>query len=219
MKCGSTNHSTPLSSDFSSLFSNQRARSDTTDATQTSFSYDIGSELLECCQPELPPSSTNQDVQRPFPGAPVISSNKRVSDIFEPFPTHMDATDLEYLKSRQALALPGQTLQNHLLQTYTRFVHRNVPILDMDHFLAAINSKESTQPIVANKKRGRIPLLLFQAVMFAAVGYADIDTLMSAGYKGRRAAQDKFYRRARVSPPYSLIHIFCMLKREDIIRP
>lgn len=147
------------------------------------------------------PSTRNSELQAP-----------RLPRVFTPFPRHLGAADLMYLHSRDALTLPSEALQIELLKTYIEFVHGNTPILDLEEFLSAVKYGSAA----ADGQRGRgierenaqkkaIPLLLFQAVMFAAVGFVSMSALRNAGYSDRETARRAFFSRVRVCDPQDII--------------
>jgi hypothetical protein len=150
-------------------------------------------------------------IQSPLASAPTVIShnaqNLTLPRVFTAFPRHIGSPDLVYLRSRDALTLPSESLQIALLKSYVEFVHPSLPILDLEEFLSAVKYGYSTE----DKQRGRcverenaakkqIPFLLFQAVMFAGVAYVGMDLLRSAGYHNREAALRVFFSRVRVSP-------------------
>jgi hypothetical protein len=160
-----------------------------------------------------PPTSSRTkswiQIQSPLASAPTVKSPSAPIPtpprVFTPFPRHLGSADLAYLHSRDALTLPCESLQIALLKSYIEFVHPSLPILDLEEFLSAVKYGYSVQ----DGQRGRgverenaakkqIPFLLFQAVMFAGVGYVGMDILRSAGYHNRETAQRVFFSRVRV---------------------
>lgn len=71
--------------------------------------------------------------------------------------------------------------------------------MDLQKLFFILGLEESAADTCEEWKGEKIPLLLFHAVMFAAVAYADEEVLKLHGYKDRRAAQNQFYGAARVS--------------------
>jgi len=81
-----------------------------------------------------------------------------------------------------------------------------MPILDLEEFLSAV--KYGSASLDGQRGRGierenalkrQVPFLLFQAVMFAAVGYVSMSALRNAGYHSRESAKRIFFNRVRVS--------------------
>ncbi|KAH8651842.1 fungal-specific transcription factor domain-containing protein [Tricladium varicosporioides] len=153
-------------------------------------------------------------IQSPLASAPIplVSSGPApdqrlpiLPKVFSPFPRHLDAPDLLYLHSRDALTLPSETLQIHLLKAYIDCVNGTTPILDLEEFLSAV--KYGYEGLSDQKGKGveretagrkQISFLLFQAAMFAAVEYVGMKALRDAGYASRDAAKRVFFSRAKL---------------------
>lgn len=203
----------------------------------------------------LPPSSINSSLphpgsnqptssrtiswiqlQSPLASAPFNKSpesqSMRLPRVFTSFPRHIGAADLAYLQSRDALTLPSEALQLELLKAYIEFVHCSMPILDLEDFLSAVKYGSISQ----DGQRGRgierenalkkqIPFLLFQAVMFAGVGFVSMSALRDAGYHSRETARRMFFSRVRVrsqlskSSQFLLTHTKAMLRLRHLHRP
>lgn len=183
---------------------------------------------LETHQIEAPSVSQNSSrtkswvqIQAPLASAPIKRStfsetpDRRLPilpRVFMPFPRHLEAPDLSYLHSRDALTLPTELLQIELLKAYIDFVHRDMPLLDLEEFLSAVKyghqSLDGQERIGIERENAnskQISFLLFQAVMFAGVEYVSIKTLREAGYGNREDAQRVFFSRVRVSFLFSCI--------------
>jgi hypothetical protein len=113
-----------------------------------------------------------------------------------PFPRDIGVTSLKYLHSRDALTLPCEALQVEALKAYVEFVHGTMPLLDLEEFLSAVQYGYNAREITEKKQ---IPLLLFQAVLFAGVSFTNMEALKEAGYRSRGSAQREFFSRVRVS--------------------
>lgn len=107
-----------------------------------------------------------------------------------PLPAKISDDDVDYLVRKRALTLPSIPLQNALLRAYVEYVHPYMPLLELHDFLAAVNSRDGLG--------GQVSLLLYQAVMFAAVAFVDIQHLRDAGFPNRKAARKALYKRARL---------------------
>jgi hypothetical protein len=133
--------------------------------------------------------------------------------VFIPFPRHLEAPDLLYLHSRDALTLPNEDLQIHLLKAYIEFVDGGMPLLDLEDFLSTVkygyqnlDGQKGIGVERENANKKQISFLLFQAVMFAGVEYVSMGALREAGYETREDAQRVFFSRVRVgllAPPNS----------------
>jgi hypothetical protein len=107
-----------------------------------------------------------------------------------PLPSTISVIDIEYLESKGAFSVPGERLREELLAAYVQYVHPDVPFLDVPEFLQATKYNSETAPPVS--------LLLFQAVMFAGVAFADLGQLKIAGYADRKIARSMFFERVKV---------------------
>lgn len=125
--------------------------------------------------------------------------------IFQVFPTTLDQTALAYLQCRHAFIRPQPAFQTHLLRKYIRHVHSAMPVLDIHQLVSTITQTQDPSsvhsPTKSAEEKPQIPYLLYQAVMFSAVKFADGEALKSAGYDTVNTAQLEMLQRARVSAP------------------
>lgn len=108
----------------------------------------------------------------------------------KPLPPKIAPEDVKYLYAKGALSLPSLELQNALLRAYVEYVHPYMPHLELHDFLNTINSQDGLF--------GQVSLFLYQAVMFSATAFVDIDLLKEAGYQSRKAARKSFFQRTRL---------------------
>ncbi|CUS08759.1 unnamed protein product [Tuber aestivum] len=108
----------------------------------------------------------------------------------KPTPIKIPLDDLDYLAKKGALTLPEEPLRSELLRSHFDFVHPYMPLLNRKEFLRSVTSDDGS--------KGRISLLLFQAVMFAGSAFVDMESLRAAGYTTRKAARKAFFTKARV---------------------
>jgi len=106
------------------------------------------------------------------------------------FAPRVGQDDIAFLQRKKALDIPDTDLRNELLRCFVEFVFPFMPLFDLGDFLRSIEAGDGT--------KGKISLLLFQAVMFAGIAMVDIAHLRKAGYSSRREARKSFYQRARV---------------------
>jgi len=158
----------------------------------------------------IPPTSSRTkswiQIQSPLASVPLGSSGSNsLPRVFVPLPRHLGSPDISYLRSRDALNLPSESLQVELLKAYVEYVHPTMPVLDLEEFLSSV--KYGYESFDGQRGRGierenamkkQISLLLFQAVMFAAVSYVPLRSLKDAGYGSREAAKCVFFSRARL---------------------
>lgn len=105
-------------------------------------------------------------------------------------PDRWMAEDIEYLQKKGALQIPNTELRNALLCCYSLYIHPYMPLLDLGDLLEPVWRNDGT--------KGTISLLLFQAVMFAATAFVDIESLQRSGFDSRRQARRAFFQKARV---------------------
>ncbi|KAH7159280.1 cutinase transcription factor 1 beta [Fusarium sp. MPI-SDFR-AT-0072] len=108
---------------------------------------------------------------------------------FKPLPTKVAAEDVRYLRSKGALSVPSVPLQSALLQAYVKYVNPYMP-LELFPFLNSINAGDG--------QAEKVSLLMYQAVMFAATAFVDIEVLLEAGYANRKAARKSFFQKTRL---------------------
>ncbi|KAM0083645.1 hypothetical protein ACKRZS_004149 [Fusarium odoratissimum] len=119
----------------------------------------------------------------------VPSLGDQVPPGFKPLPTKVAAEDVTYLRSKGALSVPSVPLQSALLQAYVEYVNPYMP-LELFPFLNAINAGDG--------RAEKVSLLMYQAVMFAATAFVDIEVLLEAGYANRKAARKSFFQKTRL---------------------
>ncbi|KAI9677602.1 MAG: hypothetical protein M1817_006556 [Caeruleum heppii] len=105
-------------------------------------------------------------------------------------PAHIMLEDAIYLTQKGAMTIPPKPLRDDLLRAYSDHVHPVLPFIELSEFLRIVR--------LGDPSSGSISLLLFQAVMFAATGSVDIDSLREAGFTTRKAARKFFYRRVKL---------------------
>ncbi|OBT63629.1 hypothetical protein VE03_07326 [Pseudogymnoascus sp. 23342-1-I1] len=133
----------------------------------------------------------------PPPMATIIDSEIAPRDLshgflpayIQPLPTCMESEDMMHLWKKGATVIPETAFRNELLRSYIEFVHPYMPLLDVHEFLRIVDE--------GTGENGRVSLLLFQAVMFAGVAFADRSYLTAAGYPTRRSARKAFYLKTR----------------------
>lgn len=111
-------------------------------------------------------------------------------EFVNPLPAKIGLDEVNYLHCKGALSLPELRLQRYLLQAYIEFVHPYMPLLELHDFLNRVNARDG--------RNGKVSLLLYQAVMFAASAFVGIKALNDAGYTNRRAARKAFFQKARL---------------------
>jgi hypothetical protein len=69
-------------------------------------------------------------------------------------------------------------------------VHPYMPLLDRRQFLETVNCEDGS--------KGKVGLLLFQAVMFSGSAFVPMEHLRAAGYTSRKAARKAFFIKTRL---------------------
>lgn len=104
-------------------------------------------------------------------------------------PPQMSSTDLDYLWREGALVIPEDELRDALLHCFALFVYPLMPVIDLGEFFASVEN---------NSETNTVSLMLFQAVMAAAIAYVDASLLEKLGYNSMREAREKFFNRANL---------------------
>lgn len=121
------------------------------------------------------------------PPGPVVP----LQGFLKPLPDNIGPDEAALLRSKGALSLPRQSLQNALLETFVDHIYPHLPIVNLIDLLFSVQSWDGSE--------GQVSLLLYQAIMFAASTFVNEDYLHQAGFTSRKEAQEVFYRRTRVS--------------------
>ncbi|KAF8534335.1 fungal-specific transcription factor domain-containing protein [Trichophaea hybrida] len=108
----------------------------------------------------------------------------------KPTPPRIPVEDVEYLWRKGALTLPDEPLRSILLKAHFDFVHPYMPLLDRKNFLSIVNTEDGS--------KGKVGLLLFQAVMFSGSSFVPMEHLRAAGYSSRKAARKAFFIKTRL---------------------
>lgn len=95
----------------------------------------------------------------------------------------------EFLRSQGAFEIPPQGLRDALLMRYFEFVHPQLPLVNFHHVLQAVAS---------NGTKGKISLLLFQAMMLAGSSFVDAQYIFQAGYPCRMALRREYAEKLRL---------------------
>jgi len=114
----------------------------------------------------------------------------------KPLPAKIGPDEIAYLEKKGALSVPKGNLRGEMLRAYVEFVHPYMPLLDLHDFLSMIDKRDGS--------KGKVSLILFQAVMFAGSAFVDMEYLRTAGYATRKDARKDFFQKTRVScSPFS----------------
>lgn len=109
----------------------------------------------------------------------------------KPLPDRINPDDAEFLARKGALSVHDITFRNELLKCFIRWVFPWSPVVNLDFVVRTISGGMATT--------NKMSLLLFQAMMFAGAGFADLAILRSAGFTSRKDARKHFFNRCKVS--------------------
>lgn len=108
----------------------------------------------------------------------------------------LSQADLALLAANGCLSIPDKSLTDDFLRQYFLYVHPSTIVVDESEFWRAYENGQKDHAC-------KIPLLLFQAILFASAPYVDVSTLQKCGFKDRRHALCTLYHRTKVQirPP------------------
>ena len=113
----------------------------------------------------------------------------RLPSYTTPLPSGLDSDLLDFLKQKKCLSLPEQAVRDEFLRMYICYVHPFLPLLDLEHFLRAVELDDGSE---------KVSLILLQAVLFAASSFVDISYLKAEGFHSRREARKSYLGRVKV---------------------
>ncbi|KAH8805029.1 fungal-specific transcription factor domain-containing protein [Xylogone sp. PMI_703] len=111
-------------------------------------------------------------------------------DYLKPLSSELAPEDIEFLVTKGALWIPPSKLRDAILCSYIKFVHPFLPILELPKLLCIFQGQKATE-------NTKMSILLFQAIMFAASVYVDVNLLIDNGFNTRRAARKEMYQRVK----------------------
>jgi hypothetical protein len=141
--------------------------------------------------PSFPFTPFSNDPRGSFFGSlPQKSLGGDLPRFIKPLPAKIGPDEISYLERKGALTVPRGTLRSEMLRAYVEFVHPYMPLLDLHDFLSMIDR--------ADGSKGKVSLILFQAVMFAGSAFVDMQYLRAAGYATRKEARKDFFQKTRI---------------------
>jgi hypothetical protein len=142
--------------------------------------------------PTLPFSPFSNEPRAPFFGSiPQKPAPGELPRFIKPLPAKIGPDEIAYLEKKGALTVPKGSLRGEMLRAYVEFVHPYMPLLDLHDFLSMVDRRDGS--------KGKVSLILFQAVMFAGSAFVDMEHLRTAGYATRKDARKDFFQKTRVS--------------------
>jgi hypothetical protein len=150
-------------------------------------------EIARSLSPRLLPSSHNAF---PFPKAEQRwQTCQNLLGIFHCFSPHIKQYDILYLETKGALSLPAPDMRTYLLEAYVRYIHLQMPIIELREAQVTLQASIDPGRLMVTKK---MSLLVFQAIMLAALPYVGLQSLQNAGYSSRETAHDELSSRVKV---------------------
>ncbi|CAO2650742.1 Nn.00g020340.m01.CDS01 [Neocucurbitaria sp. VM-36] len=125
-----------------------------------------------------------------FSSLPQKSTSAELPRFIKPLPAKIGPEEICYLEKKGALTVPKGILRSEMLRAYVEFVHPYMPLLDLHDFLTVIDRPDGS--------KGKVSLILFQAVMFAGSAFVDMQHLRTAGYATRKEARKDFFQKTRI---------------------
>ncbi|KFG87983.1 hypothetical protein MANI_028141 [Metarhizium anisopliae] len=103
----------------------------------------------------------------------------------------LSQADLALLAANGCLSIPDKSLTDDFLRQYFLYVHPSTIVVDESEFWRAYENSQKDHAC-------KIPLLLFQAILFASAPYVDVSTLQKCGFNDRRHALCTLYHRTKL---------------------
>lgn len=123
-------------------------------------------------------------------------------------PERLDSDVSGLLQRRGALTLPSKPMIEELLRAFICYVYPLLPVLDLNSFLGAVDGTNNDS----------ISLVLFQAVMFAGVAFANLSHLQHEGFQSHNDARKVFFDRVKLlyemdveSNPTTMVQVLLLM--------
>ena len=164
---------------------------------ELSYVHLIGNSIrqtLPSCSPTLSPSLASPvRNQAPSIGHGWTETDNEALPLFiKPISKVLDSDNLDFLHKKGALQIPPRKLRDEIINCYLQYVHPQLPVLNGSPLREIAQDSSSM-------KTGPMSILLFQAAMFSAVHFIDIDSIRKAGFERALDIRRAFYAKARVS--------------------
>ncbi|KAF5667234.1 cutinase transcription factor 1 beta [Fusarium heterosporum] len=101
--------------------------------------------------------------------------------------------DVEFLNYNRCFHLPLRTIQEEFFNQYFLYLHTYYPLINEKEFWDMFMNRET-----GGDHTSTMPLLVFQAMLFAASSFVSPVVLKNAGYTNVKVARNIFYRRAKL---------------------
>lgn len=115
--------------------------------------------------------------------------NTPLPSFIAPLSARVPSEDIDILARKRAFVVPEPDLQFEILRGYLFSVQPFLPVLDAREFISAM---------LSNGEKGKISLLLFQAVMFAGLHSLQPSIIQRLGFETTKQAREAFFNRVRI---------------------
>ena len=106
-------------------------------------------------------------------------------------PATLGPEELVYLAWKDAFTLPSRHFLSVCLCRYIEFVHPVLPLLNLNDALVSIDDETGAS--------GKISIILFLAIIYAALPFTEIEHVRAAGYSSKLEARTVFYKKVKVN--------------------
>ncbi|KAM5364609.1 hypothetical protein ACJZ2D_011390 [Fusarium nematophilum] len=104
----------------------------------------------------------------------------------------LSSQDLAFLEIKGALHVPVKPMLDEFVRQYFLHVHPTLPLLDEAQFWSAYRQDKPADP------QAKIPLLVFQAMIFASCSFVPETVTKALGHDRIRAARSTFYHNTKL---------------------
>lgn len=115
-------------------------------------------------------------------------NHNSLPNVFTPLSHSIGPEDVDYLRLKGTLDIPSTSFLTALFGAYVQFVYPFMPTVDLSSIQRTLAGEDAS-----------ISVLLFQAILFAAVPFVDLNEILRAGFDSRRHCRKAFYNKAKVS--------------------
>lgn len=131
--------------------------------------------------------------------APAATSSPQNHVLFSSYPfleldgfSSLTREDVAFLNSKGCLQVPAPVYLEEFVRQYFLHIQPCTPIIDESVFWDLYRSKTS------DPSAAKLPLLLFQTILFASSPYISVETAQLCGFDDKRNAWNTLYQRAKV---------------------
>lgn len=111
-------------------------------------------------------------------------------DYIKPFPSNIEAEDIQHLKMKGVLTLPHADLRDACLRCYFQNVQPIYPVVDPVKIVSLLDG--------TNKGNEKLSLLLLYALIFVGGTWIDVRLVRKLGFLSRKAFRKSIHRKMRL---------------------